>query len=431
MNHQGGRSQRRIGKSLIAGTLIAGTVVVLASMSVSGESNEATDPVVEQFGTLTIELGDRGGTVHLDLVDGPSYTQPLVTQQPCAQVGFGTVTPSSASTGNLLTMTAIVGGTSTADDTVQLPEDALGVNTGTNCGSPAGLIGPAELLEIELGPFFEQFRSDPATPAVFARSADLVIEKKFNNDGALTVGYDGGAQGVASPIATGGETATVQPADPFTSITLGSTSNKDSRGLAVGSLTSFELVAYSTEFEVAVDCGEQVTDIGDPGEIATSAVFFRGENDPDKQVDPCDQVGVVVDIQSDDPATPEREDRVYWNNAVQGINTATPQAVNGTVTIEWSPKPVADVGNPTEIDYDAEGPGGYTDALWCLSFSRSVDGQGKVTFDAIMPPYVGPGANADNTAPWCLISSSDVLNDDGTVTRIQEFFGSGDPWGRY
>lgn len=417
MIHPGKRARRGLGSSLIAGTLIAATVVVSASMSASGDSNEATTPYVAPFGTLTIELGDRTGEVSLDLVDGTSYTQPLVTQQPCAQVGYGTVAPTS-SAGNLVAMTAIVNGTTTAADSVQLPDDALGVNTGTNCGNPAGLVGPGELLEIELGPFFEQFGGE-----VVAESAELVIEKSHPQDKELTVGYDGGVQGSPIPVATGGETIVVQPDASFSSITIGSTSNKSARGLSVGSLTSFELVGSSTEFEVAVDCGEQVTDMGGEGEIATSAVFFRGENDPDKQVEPCDFVGVVVDIQP--------EGRVYWNNAFAGVNTGTVQRVNGTVTIEWAPKPVAEVGNPTEIDFDAEGPAEYIAAPWCLSFSKMVDGAGKVTFDATMPPYNGDGANSDGTAPWCLVSSSDTLNGDGTTTRVQEFFGSGDPWARH
>lgn len=425
-----GSARRSAGVALVVGMVIAGSAG-LSSMSVSGQTNEATDVVLDPLGTLTIELGDRDGIITLDLDDGSSFSQPLITQQPCAQVGFGTVVPASASTGNLLSLNAIVGGATTSADTVQLPDDALGVNSGENCGTPAGLIGPGELLEIGLGPFFEQFRSDPAVPAVFARSASLVIDKKFNNDGGLTVGYDGAAQGSPIAVETGGETIDVQPADLFTAVTLGSTSNKDARGLSVGSLTSFDLVALSTEFEVAVDCGEQVTELGADGDIAVSAVFFRGENDPDKQVDPCDEVGVIVEIQQDDPGTSEPEDRVYWSNAVEGINTGDPQAVNGTVTIVWAPNPVSEVGDPTQIDYDADGPAGYTDALWCVSFSSSVDTNGKVTFDAELPPYTGPGANPDDTAPWCLVSSSDVLNGDGTVTRTQKFFGSGDPWGRY
>jgi hypothetical protein len=419
-----------LGVALLAGTVIAGAVG-LSSMSASGESIEATDPVRQPLGTLTIELEDRSGTVTLDLIDGTSFSQPLVTQQPCAQVGYGPVVPESASTGNLVTLRAIVDGASTPDDTVQLPNDELGVNTGTNCGNPAGLIGPDELLEIEVGPFFEQFRSDPETPAVFADSASLVINKAFNNSGSLTVGYNGGPQGDPIAVATGGATIDVQPADLFTSVTLGSTSSKDSRGLSVATHTSFNLVSPSVDFEVAVDCGQQVTEIGDPGEIATSAVFFRGENDPDKQVDPCDQVGVIVEIDSDDPNTPESEDRVYWDNAVEGVNTGAPQAVNGTVTIVWAPTPVSEVGNATQIDYDADGPADYIDAQWCESFSAAVDVDGKVTFDVELPFYDGPGANADDTAPWCVVSSTDVLNADGTVTRTQQFFGSGDPWARF
>lgn len=432
MKMMGGLTGRQLGAALIAGTVIT-SLVGLSSLSVSGVSNEATDPVLSPFGTLTVELGDREGAIRLDLVDGSRYTQPLVTQQPCAQVGFGAVAPSSSSAGNLLTLNAIVGGRTTPADTVQLPDDALGVNTGENCGAPAGLIGPSELLEIGLGPFFEQFRSEPSTPAVFARSAGLAIDKKFNNDGSLTVGYDGGAQGSPIAIRTGGQAVGVQPAELFNSVTIGSTSTKDSRGLSVGSLTTFDLVAVSADFEVAVDCGEQVTEIGDDGDIATSAVFFRGENgvNPDKPIEECEDIGVIVEIE-DDADAGVSEDRVYWNNAVTGIS-GTPQQVAGTVTIDWTTVDVADVGDlDRRIDYDADGPAGYTDVLWCDSFSRMVNADGDVTFTATLPDIgVGtPGANSDGTAPWCLVEDTRALNGSGRISQTQVFFGSGDPWVR-
>lgn len=425
-------TSKRVGFAAVAGVVVAGAVG-LSSMSASGQSNEATEPVFSAFGTLTVELGDRDGVVHLDLVDGATYTQPIVTEQPCAQVGFGAVTPTSASTGNLLTLNAIVNGATTPDDTVQLPDDALGVNSGVNCGNPAGLVGPAELLEIELGPFFEQFRSDPVAPAVFARSANVMVDKKFNNDGSLTVGYDDGTQGSPIAIETGGTTVGLQPPEPFTSITLGSTSNKDSRGLSIGGGTTFELVTLSTDFEFAVDCGEQVTEIGGDGDIALDAVFFRGENstDPSKAIEICEDVGVIVEIQDDaDPDT--TEDRVYWNNATVGVG-GTPQQVAGTVTIEWTPVDVANAAAlDRQIDYDADGPGVYSDVLWCESFSRSVSETGEVTFLAVLPDIgIGtPGANPDGTAPWCLVRDERDLNELGQISQTQEFFGSGDPWAR-
>jgi hypothetical protein len=435
----GGRTRRTIGIAAVAGLALIGGVGV-ASMSASGqEPPEATDPVYEPFGTLTITLGDRDGTLSLDY--DPSQTandpslmdvaQEIVTVQPCAQIGFGPLAG-----GDLLALTPIVGGATTADDTVQLPDDAIGVNSGTNCGNPAGLIGPNELLEIELGSFLEP---DPSNPTVFVRSAEVVIDKQFNNDGDLTVGFDGGAQGSPIDVATGGETILLEPDDVFTSFTLGSTSNKDSRGLSVGGPTVLELVTLSEEFEVAVDCGEQLTDVGAVGDIATQVVFFRGENGSaqtgSKFEGDCVDVGVVVEIQSaDDPGV--TDDRVFWNNSVTGVD-GSPQDVAGLVTIDWAGVP-AD-GSPAdveaalerEIDYDADDPAaGYSELLWCESFAQSTDpATGQVTFTVVQPDIgVGtPGANADGTAPWCLVDDERQLVD-GEIFQTQMLFGSRDPW---
>ena len=181
-----------------------------------------------------------------------------------------------------------------------------------------------------------------------------------------------------------------------------------------------------------MNCGDTVSDNGGLGEIAKTAVFLRGENGA-KPTAPaaCEDVGVVVEIVG--------TDWVYWDNSSIGVN-GNAQAVQGTVTIDWSPIPVAKADLPTQIDYD--GPGGpatFVDRPWCLSYSKStifdtVSNKTKITFTATLPLYSGPGANtngtvtiADDTAPWCLVSSSQPLDGSGNVNRTEVFFGAGDP----
>lgn len=414
----GDQTRRGIGVVAAAGLAITG-VVVASSWSASGaEIPEATDPVYEPFGTLTITTGDRDGSLTLDYADGsPSVNQDLVTQQPCNQLGL-----SPLSGGDLLAFTPIIGGGTSPDFTVQLPDDGIGVNDGTNCGNPAGHIDDDELLEIALGSFL------PGD--VFASSASVVIEKDFPNSGDLTVGYDGGTQDQTVQVARGVQTVDLVPADMFTSLSLGSTSNKDARGLEVLGGTSFELVTLSDEFEVAVDCGEKVTDIGDPGEIATQAVYVRGANDPDKQDPevPCEDVGVTVEIEDGDVSTGDEDGRVYWNNAFTSVN-GEPQATSGKITITWAGAPASSAGDPTQIDYDAEGSGVYTDALWCDSFTETTDGAGDPLFVVDFPAYAGPG-NIGGEAPWCLVSQTNVLQG-SQVFRVDTFVGKGDPWGQF
>jgi predicted phage tail protein len=178
-----------------------------------------------------------------------------------------------------------------------------------------------------------------------------------------------------------------------------------------------------TPWTQLVDCGEEVvaTDGGEP-KIAERAAFLRGENGA-KTVE-CVDVGVVVEIVGND--------WVYWDNSSVGVD-GTAQAVQGTVTILWAPIPVAFADVPTQIDYD--GPGtdaGFTDRLWCKSFSIVRDetdettGKRIVEFDAELPTFNGDG-NVNGKAPWCLVSSSQSLDGNGNVIRVETFFGAGDP----
>ena len=176
-----------------------------------------------------------------------------------------------------------------------------------------------------------------------------------------------------------------------------------------------------TPWTELVDCGDEVIADGGPGAIAETAAFLRGENGA-KTTTTCEDVGVVVEIVGND--------WVYWDNSSVGVN-GNPQAVQGTVTIDWAPIPVAEADTPTEIDYDGSGgPAVFVDRLWCASFSivrdEIVGGKRVVEFDAQLPEFSGPGS-VNGKAPWCLVSSSQSLDGEGNVNRTEIFFGAGDP----
>ncbi len=368
-------------------------------------------------GLLTLDYDDTR------FPDRPDVTQAIITAQPCAQIGFGELAG-----GDLLVLTPIVDGTTGSDDTVQLPDDGIGVNSGINCGNPGGVISTNEQLRIEPGAFLNP---DPAAPTVLIASAELAMGKRFNNSGDLVVDPADGDVSNPIDVARGGQTISVTPATPTPSLTIGSDSNRSERGLSLEGPSVLELVSFSDEFEVAVDCGEQVTDVGDPGEIAERAIYVRGANDPTKQ-DPnvsCSDVGVTVEIQTDDPATEEDEDRVFWNNGFTSVEDGSDQATSGKITIFWAPTDVSSAGQPTEVDYDAEGPGGYVDAQFCESFSETPSLDGPV-FTVDFPEYTGPG-NIGGEVPWCVVSRTDVINGDGKVVRTEVMVGKGDPYGRF
>ncbi len=414
----GTRTRRNIGAVMAAGLAIGGAVA-LTSTSASGNEfpfPEATDPIYVPFGTLTIELGDRTGQLVFDPVGtGPNVTQPLLNEQPCNQVTLGDI---SAGTGDLLAVVPLVNGVTGPGDSVQQPGEFLGVQTaGENCGRQAEVIGPDELLEISLGSYFDS--------TVFVRSFSTAVDKKFNNDGSLTVGFDGGSQTLQKPVATGGSLVSIADSDipggMFTSATFGSTSNKDNRGLSIGDAT-LELVTLS-DFEVAVDCGEKVTEEG-----AITAVYVRGANDPDAQAAkggaPCSEVGVIVENEIDDDGGP----RLFWDNGTTSVVDGTDQAVAAKITIFWQPAPVSAAGAPTQIDYDAEGPDfDWEDSQYCLSFEETTDLAGDPLYTVDFPPTVG---DDPDDVPWCTVSRTDQITPDGKVLITEVKVGQGDPWGR-
>ncbi len=421
-------TRRNIGAVLAVGLAI-GSAVALTSSGASGQEpppETTADPTAFE-GTLTIDLADRTGQVLLDegsdgIVD---RSEEIETAQPCAAIR-----PLS---GDLLQFVAN-DGTSLAD-TVQIDDSALGISSdNSNCGnSNAGTINRSESLTIELGPYF-----DPL--GVSAQSVTLNVDRFQRGD--LKVGFDG-----ATPqeVPLGGDpgelsgypgTVVLTPETPFTSVTVTSTANNNA-GVSIEDLTSFEL---TSEFDFAVDCQEQVSELGDTGESFTSAVFFRGENGPKTSAE-CVDVGVTVEIQdAGDPGV--TDDRVFWVNSTVGVDGG-PQDVTGLVTITAAPIPATtspaqiDALLDREIDYDAEGPAPYTDLLWCESFTQSTitapenPAESLVVLDATQP-FIGigtPGANVDGTAPWCLVADDRVL-DGGAIFQTITLFGSGDPWFR-
>lgn len=438
----GGKSRRRIGVAAITGLVIAGLAGVSSTSGVGAQDGpvEATGPILIPFGTLTIELAD--GANQYSLVDGVGEDiepdEEIVTDQPCA-----TVQPGS---GDLLVLSPTPG--SATADTVQIRNDALGVNTGgTSCGSSgAAALSGDEQLKIELGPYFDGLDED-----VYIVSADLVVTQV--KKGNLLYGLDGGDQ--ISPAIVISESPTTVPVEPeissvddlFTSITVASDSRKGNEGLSVADGTSFDLVTLDPDFEVAVDCGEKVTEIGEEGDVADSAVYLRGENETKDEGD-CEDVGVIVNVlpgeDFDDGSDPDvLGGRVYWDNSFDSV-LGNPQAVQGTVTIEWAPVFIegmtqSQIDDALDRDIDYDGPGtaaGFTDTLWCLSFTDESN--------FTLPQYAGAGANADGTAPWCLVSDTRVLTNvdvevsdgaGGTTTvskpaivQTEKLAGKGDPW---
>jgi hypothetical protein len=177
-----------------------------------------------------------------------------------------------------------------------------------------------------------------------------------------------------------------------------------------------------------VDCGETVPKFGDleDGDIATSAVFLRGENSTKVVGDPttCTKVNATVAIVTNGQAVNGGvTDYVYWDNDTLDGNAQ----VNATITIAWAPIDLADAWKPTLIDYDGyETAGGFVDAQWCLSFTEETGPNGEIIYTGELPFYDGPGANDDDTAPWCLVKSDQELRGD-KLFRTEVFFGSGDP----
>ena len=143
----GGNTRRRLAGVAITGLVIAGLVGV-TSMSASGaDPVRAEGLVTVPYGTLRIELNNATAQYKVEFEPAVGVadlvSQPIGATQPCA-----TVTPG---VGSLLTFAPTPG--STTVDTVQIRNNAFGVNTGnTSCGSSAAaVISGSERLKIDLG----------------------------------------------------------------------------------------------------------------------------------------------------------------------------------------------------------------------------------------------------------------------------------------
>lgn len=420
-----GITRHRIGALAVAGLVATG--VVAFSMTASGQTTptppEATKPVLVKYGTLKINLTGTPSYTLFNAAGDPTGAETIVINNPCASVAAGS--------GNFLKVTPNPDSPTTLADAVQVRNNAFGVNTGnTSCGSSAAAVfAQTEQLKVELGPGI------PST--VYIKSASLKVTQI--KSGNLRVKLGGGTLGSAISITQSPQTVPIAPtintaADLFRSITLASTSAKDNEGLSLYDGTSFDLVTLDSTFEVAVNCGQQVTQLGSATDIATKAVFFRGENAA-KQTTQCVDVGVSIDtltLPNTSPAPQSNDPRVvFWNNSRIGADSST-QAVNGTVTINWVPVPAAEASRLNrQIDYDGPGPAGFTSTLWCASFSSTTDPlTGKVTLNGVLPDYSGPGSitvGGFQKAPWCLVSDTRVLNG-GTISQTEVLFGSGDPY---
>jgi hypothetical protein len=408
-------ARQRVGIGLAAGLVIA-SVVGITSMTASGESGGAASGF---YGTVTIELTDRAGTVTLQAGDD-TYTQALKVATPCSTLVRDPILDADGNTipGNLLNFSATVtGGTS---PNVQLPADGLGVTDGANCGEPAGLFGPGETLTVALGSYFAN--------DIKVGSASLSIGKTHPRDGSLRIAYGPDPLGSNIPIKVGGQVVEVTGTE-FTSITLASTADQNSRGLSLKSPTAFTLVAPS-EFENAVFCSDDPVEASSGGTAAESVTYTRGENGDAKNTEDeqfeCDDIGVDVVIVD--------ENVVCWDNGSIGLNTGDPQDVRALVEIVWEGVDPGDAnGYQIEIQFECDPDGEFFEALWCESFTQTEGEGGKLILDAELP-YGPIGRDADGELdfglmPWCLVSNAGQLIGDKVVTTTV-FYGAGDPGGQ-
>lgn len=408
----GANPKRGFAGIALAGLVIVG-VVGVTSLTVSGQS---TAPPTVPYGTLTIDVTNRAGSVTLALLDGTVYSQPIVTTQPCATLALGAITDGTVTyPGTLLDFTPIAGSSAS----VQIPGNGIGVESGQNCGTPAGLLGPGEKLKMSLGSFAAY-----DTNEVTVGSAALKIGRSSSADPKdLKVLFDTATTESTFPVTVG--VSTVQLGEFTSSITIRSTASQNSRGLSLRGQTSFALVA-PIPYAEAVDCSDDpvpAEDVATTGSAAQDATFTRGDNNDGEggvtQIG-CEDIGVTLQID---------EDGVFLDKGTVGIFTGAPQDVNSILDVTWTP--VDPVENADDLDReinffpDEGGPYDiFVPVQWCVS-SALVDG----TLTAVHPDAPSELAEAfppDGKVPWCLVSDERVLTDDGIV-QVQQYHGKGDP----
>lgn len=399
-------ARQRAGIAAVAALVITAGIGI-NSLTASGSVQ--TGNITVPYGTLTVQFTDRAGTITLDrLADGATFTQPIITSQPCATLQLGGLEDGAGNplSGSLLTFSGHV---SSGTPSIQLPGSGLGVHDGSNCGGPAGLVGPGEKLTLALGSF-----ADLTTDEVTVGSASLVIGKSHPQDGSLKLAFDSGNLGPNIGVSNGG--ATIQVGTAFDhSLTLASTASQNSRGLSLRGPTVFNLVA-PFGFEQAIDCGDTAdATIVDDGIAASEAAFVRSETNG-KSDAACDDAGVTLQI---------NDDGVFFDNGNLGVNDQTFQDVTGYLQIDWSAvAPDEDERLDRRINFfpDAgDDDEDYMPVVWCLGF----DGTGT----PIHPETADPDFSVFNgVIPWCLVSDDRELDPvTGEIFQVQRYHGSGDP----
>ncbi len=185
-------------------------------------------------------------------------------------------------------------------------------------------------------------------------------------------------------------------------------------------------------FEEAVDCGELVPadDVATTGPAAQAATFTRGDNNtPGGLTDNCEDIGVTLQID---------EDGVFLDKGTVGILTGAPQDVNSKLLIDWTPVatssptltadlardinffPDTDITDPNDI-YDI-----FVPVQWCLS-SVVIDGTLTAEHPLAPPELADAPGFTDGEVPWCLVSNTETLNANGTISQVQLYHGKGDP----
>ncbi len=388
--------RQRAGIAAVAALVIT-TGIGITSLTASGEGST---PITQDRGTLTLEFSiPRSGTVTYQAPgDVDPVVQTLSVLEPCSTVVLGGA--------QLLTFTP----TAPSNPSVQLPSNGLGVESGSNCGVPAGFVSRNQTLTVGLGSDIKAIDS-----TIRIESATLEIERRSSASLKwTTTNYPTGTK----------TTATVSSTTDTFSATIGATGNfthvqiepegghPQQRGVSLKGAT-FDLIS-DPEFEDDVPCEGEVGTGVVIGGAATSADFYRGLNDGAESSADCDDIGVTLQI---------LEGSVLLNKGTTGLTTSDEQNVNATLTINWAPVVHPDGPNhpdvsevlSREINLTPDDPDTYEDVLWCLS--AQYDEEGDLIVESVEHP-IG--------VPWCLVSNEETLVG-GAILQVQVYHGSGDP----
>lgn len=436
-------SRRQITRIGLVSCLAMVGAVAVTSINASGqEPPPYTDPPTVRYGTLTIDLTDRSGTVTFDPAQTGMSTliQAIGVSTPCSTLVLGAIkddTGTTVSVGKQLLALAATGGDS---PNVQLPNSGIGVTDGANCGEPAGLIGPGETLKLSLGDFFATGDSGPKV-----NTATLNIGKMRAPDGSLRLAFDGGAPGDSIGINNSGQMVNVggSTVPDFRSVQLQSTASQSSRGLSLKTSTVFNLVV-PFGFDAAVDCGDFYPESG----LGRNVLFDRllnGDKFETEEVPApaCEDVGVTIKFGTR---------TVTWDNGTLGVETGSPQDVRGFVTLNWEGLDLDQLDRlTTYINYQGNDAGPFFPVVWCqswngkttvatggtaerpaapvpLRFKDGVSTADKIDANGVVTPaaLAVPANFVFGPVPWCMVSNNEVLRS-AQVFQTQIFYGAGDP----